>query len=271
MMARSNLLALAALSLSFVSVTMTAPLTTVGDLNTITTNGTSDESLLLSRSVLNKLPANANGEQIKWQPALDYDKDSCYNVAAIDGSGNLNEGFAVLTSTGKCRTADRLTQTNVYVRNKCNHGWCAYVYDYYFEVDNPGHRHDWEHIVVFLQNRNIIFVATSAHGKYKQHGASELQFEGTHPKIVYHKDGGSTHAFRRADSGKDSENPENHWGTWRYGNLLAWDRFPNNELRNKLAGANFGKASMAIKDDGSFNWNLEAAAGGRAGEFKPYE
>ena len=42
--------------------------------------------------MLHKLPAIANAEQIKWQPALDYDKDSCYNVAAIDDSGNINKG-----------------------------------------------------------------------------------------------------------------------------------------------------------------------------------
>jgi len=52
--------------------------------------------------------------------------------------------------------------------------------------------------------------------------------------------------------------------------LIAWDRFPNDGLRNKLAAANFGDVSMATRDDGSFNWNLESAAGGRAGSFNPY-
>ena len=149
-------------------------------------------------------------------------------------------------------------------------GGAPTTYDYYFEVDRSSHRHDCEHIVVFLQDRNITFVATSEHGKYKQHWPSEMQFEGTHPKVVYHKDGGRTHAFQKADTGGDFENPESARGTWHYGNLIAWDRFPNDGLRNKLAAANFGDTSMAIRDDGSFNWNLESAAGGLAGSFNPY-
>ena len=59
----SSFLALAALSFSFVTVTTAAPLATAGDFNTLTTNETTSEALLLSRSVLNKLPANVNTEQ----------------------------------------------------------------------------------------------------------------------------------------------------------------------------------------------------------------
>ncbi|KAH7321752.1 necrosis inducing protein-domain-containing protein [Rhexocercosporidium sp. MPI-PUGE-AT-0058] len=268
MTVRFSLLALAALSLS-IYTTIAAPIAAAEDFVLTAGNDTSSEPLLIPRSILDKLPANANGEQIKWQPALDYDQDGCYNVAAIDGSGNVNGGQSPSNPRLVCRTAERLDKTNVYVRNKCNNGWCGYIYDYYFEADSPGHRHDWEHIVVFLKNRSIKFVATSKHGDYELHWPSELQFEGTHPKIVYHKDGISTHAFRKANAGGDSNNPENHWGSWRYGNLVAWDRFPNEGLRNKLAGWNFGSASMAI-NDANFNYQLAHAAKDRAPGFNPW-
>ena len=183
---------------------------------------------LQARDLLTPLGASSTSEQLKWSPALDYDTDSCYNVAAISSSGQLNAG----QDPGKgqseiikyCRKEDRLTKTNVYVRSRCNNGWCAHMYDYYFESDFtnsvfPGHRHDWEHIAVWTQNGNLQFVSISAHGEWDIRLAGrnpQIRYEqGTHPKVVYHKDGQLTHAFRYANSG--DERPENHWKSWRGG------------------------------------------------------
>ncbi|KAK8124106.1 hypothetical protein PG999_004024 [Apiospora kogelbergensis] len=49
-----------------------------------------------------------------------------------------------------CHDESNLDNSNVYVRTRCNNGWCAYVYDYYFEKDTAvehvadvgGHRHN---------------------------------------------------------------------------------------------------------------------------------
>nr|WP_230676022.1 NPP1 family protein [Bacillus thuringiensis] len=40
----------------------------------------------------------------------------------------------------------------------------------------------------------------SAHGNWYTKPRSDVKFSGSHPKIVYHKDGLSTHAFRLANS-----------------------------------------------------------------------
>lgn len=33
------------------------------------------------------LPQHASQEQLRWQPALDFDTNGCYNSPAIDGNG----------------------------------------------------------------------------------------------------------------------------------------------------------------------------------------
>lgn len=72
-----------------------------------------------------------------------------------------------------------------------------------------------------------------------------MPFDGTHPKIVYHKDGGLTHAFRFA---KADEEPENHHGTWQRPALVSWNNFPRG-IRDTLTSADFGDASLDLRDD----------------------
>ena len=60
-----------------------------------------------------------------------------------------------------------------------------------------GHRHDWEHVVVWVQNG--VSASTSPRpptATSPSTPASSVRWTGTHPKVVYHKDGVSTHCFR---------------------------------------------------------------------------
>lgn len=209
-----------------------------------------------------KLPGGAPAADLQWQPALDYDTDGCYSTPAIGPDGTLNGGLKNSGAlNGGCRDASDLDNTNAYSRSKCNNGWCAYLYDSYFEkdqavagVDCCGHRHDLEHIVVWVNNDEVQYVSVSQHGGYSTAGRSQVAFEGTHAKVVYHKDGASTHCFRRAGF---TEAPENHYGAWQYPTLVGWDDYPAG-VRDKFTQANFGSASLAIKN-GSFEANLVKA------------
>ncbi|KAM5356948.1 hypothetical protein ACJ41O_003594 [Fusarium nematophilum] len=218
------------------------------------------------RDLLSPLKVGATAEQERWSPALDYDTDSCYNTVAVSPSGQLNAGQDPGKDQGEilsnCRKEVRLTNTNVYARSKCNNGWCAHMYDYYFESDfgTGGHRHDWEHIVVWVQNGELKFVSASAHGEWDirfTYQDPKPRFEGgTHAKIVYHKDGGFTHAFRYANGNDDP--PENHWKSWRWGvgaGLINWDWIPEN-LRNALNDKDWGKAEMAVRNKNRDAWNF---------------
>lgn len=210
------------------------------------------------------LPQNAPADHLRWQPALDFDQDSCYNVPAVDAHGTIAHGlyhhFAGLSS--RCRSVSDLTNNNVYSRRRCNNGWCAYLYDYYFEKDvmfpwflDFGHRHDWEHIVVWVKDEAIEYVAVSAHGKYEVTKARDVRWKDEHPLVVYHKDGIGTHSFRLA---RDTDEVlENASGDWFRGALVSYEGLPEH-VAKVLFSHDFGKAIMAIKDS-KFSSNLEKA------------
>ncbi|MFR9728271.1 NPP1 family protein [Saccharopolyspora sp. MS10] len=209
------------------------------------------------------LPSNASAEESTWQPAFDYDGDGCYSTPAIGPDGEPASGLEPSGSlSGDCHDESDLDNTNSYSRAKCDGDWCAYMYDLYFEKDQAldgvhdafGHRHDIEHVVVWVNEGQAKYVSTSAHGGFSTYPADEVGFEDTHAKIVYHKDGPSTHCFRLA--GQDEE-PENHKGTWQYPDLVGWDGYPEG-IRDALTSADFGSASLGIKD-GSFEGNLAKA------------
>lgn len=200
------------------------------------------------------LPADASEMEQRFQPAYDYDTDGCYATPAIGPDGTLAPGLKLGGDVnGNCRDLSDLDNTNGYSRTKCNNDWCAIVYASYFEKDqaalgggSAGHRHDWEHVVVWVHDDRAEYVSTSNHGGFTVHKRADLPFEDTHPKVVYHKDGISTHCFRAAND--NDEPPENHKGTWQYPPLVGWDGYPDG-LRSKLTGADFGSATLGIKDD----------------------
>ncbi|KAF5995747.1 NPP1 family protein [Streptomyces sp. WAC00263] len=195
------------------------------------------------------LPANADDLEKTWQPAYDYDTDGCYPTPAIGPDGTINGGLKPPGSpSGECHDTSDLDNTNGYSREKCNNGWCVILYGLYFEKDQAtigGHRHDWEHVAVWVQNNQAKYVSTSAHGDFNVYSADQVLWDGTHPKIVYHKDGLSTHDFRLANSG--DEPPENGYHTWRYPTLVGWNGYPAG-LRDKLSAYDFGSANFGLKD-----------------------
>lgn len=200
------------------------------------------------------LPLAAGESERAYQPAYDYDTDGCYATPAISADGTLAPGLDLGGDVnGSCRDDSDLGNTNTYAREKCNNGWCGIVYASYFEKDQVshgggslGHRHDWEHVVVWVKDGQPEYVATSNHGGFTVHNRADIPFEGTHPKVVYHKDGISTHCFRAANG--NDEPPENHRGQWQYPALVGWDGYPDG-IRDRLVQADFGSATLGIRDD----------------------
>lgn len=213
------------------------------------------------------LPGGSLEADQKFQPAMDYDKDGCYPTPAIGPDGTINPGLKMGGAlNGHCRDEWDLNNTNAYSRSKCNNDWCAYMYGFYFEKDqstvagpgSAGHTHDWEHVVVWVHDNIPEWIAVSQHGKYFWRNRKDIPFDGTHAKVVYHFDGGKagglSHVFRHAKSNDGDEPPENHHGKWQYPTLVGWDYFPPG-IRDKLVSANFGKASLDLKD-GVFEKNI---------------
>ena len=113
------------------------------------------------------LPANADALEQTFQPAFDYDTDGCYPTPAIGPDGTIAPG---LNTTGARQrrvavTPSIWTTPTATARSKCNNGWCAIMYGLYFEKDQAvagsglgGHRHDWEHVVVWVQDNEARYV-----------------------------------------------------------------------------------------------------------------
>lgn len=68
-----------------------------------------------------------------------------------------------------------------------------------------------------------------------------------HPEIVYHKDGGNTHAMRFAKE-EDGEEIENHTGKWYYGTLVDYYGFPTRELRDAMMDNDWGNGKIDFSD-----------------------
>ncbi|MGP4113635.1 NPP1 family protein [Streptomyces sp. 4N509B] len=199
------------------------------------------------------LPGDAEALEETFQPAYDYDTDGCYPTPAIGPDGTVNAGLNPSGALdGDCRDAADLANTNGYARASCQGEWCAVMYALYFEKDQAlpgislgGHRHDWEHVVVWVRDGRAEYVATSAHGEFDIHHRDAIRWDGTHPKIVYHKDGIGTHAFRAATA--NDEPPENHAHVWQFPTLVGWDGYPAG-VREVLSQHDFGSATFGLKD-----------------------
>lgn len=220
--------------------------------------------------VLQNLPENATSFEKNFEPVYDYDTDSCYPAAAIDPSGNLNGGLKPTGPiTGECRSG-HLGHANTYSRSKCNNGWCGIVYASYFEKDEAspgtGHRHDWECMVVWVQDgaSTPAYLSASRHGGFSTHPVADVPMSGQRVEAVYHKDGVSTHAFRFAKWG---ETPENDTGAWHQENLLSWSHLASG-LRDKLNASDWGSANFPLQDSKFADHLNKAKPSGIA--FDPY-
>lgn len=251
------------------------------------------------RDVIGNLDESADSFEIDIQPLVDFDSDGCYQTAAINKDGQVckslhdlsyytvpsvhvkpkltasqvNPGHgATGTPQGDCRDLHQLENANTYSRKRCNNGICAVMYEYYEEKDQSvggsflgGHRHDWENIVVFTKGDDVVRVAPSCHGKYKN-ARNDFPKRDKHPMMVYHKDGAGTHCFRFAND-DDIAHPENPTSDFIRAPLISWDKWPSEELKNKMLDN--WKGGVGPKLDDEFTDSLRAAAGDGVDGFDP--
>ena len=206
-------------------------------------------------------------------PVFDFDGDGCLPSAGISRSGDQNGGLNPSGSlTGGCRSSNFLELSNTVHRYACAKSggttYCGHFYALYFEKDQilsgitSGHRHDWEYAAVWTADGVVTHGSYSAHGDLTTEDASSLEFDDGHLKIVYHKDGISTHAMRFANLGEIAENP---YGAFVIPPIISWYEFTgsgwnNLVMRTLLNNYDYGSANLPMSD-GNFLQNLN--------EFKP--
>ncbi|MCY8573922.1 NPP1 family protein, partial [Bacillus haynesii] len=111
----------------------------------------------------------------RFQPFLKV-ASGCVPFPAVDAQGNTSGG---LEPTGAPEGHCSKSVGQVYSRSAWYNGVWAIMYAWYFPKDSPlplkafGHRHDWEGIVVWIdnpanQNPKMLSIAYSQHGKFQK-------------------------------------------------------------------------------------------------------
>ena len=204
----------------------------------------------------------SNGIINNLEPVFDFDGDGCLPSAGISRTGEKNAGLNTSGSiTGGCRSGNFLLLSNTLHRYACKLSagdqYCVNFYALYFEKDQlfnwfgGGHRHDWEHAAVWTKNGVVTHGSYSAHGDLFTDAASNLPFENGHLKIVYHKDGITTHALRFAKNNEVAENP---YGAFITPTIISWhelegDGVSNAQMRHLLNSYDYGSATIPMKDN----------------------
>ncbi|GAA5168730.1 NPP1 family protein [Viridibacterium curvum] len=193
-------------------------------------------------------------------PVFDFDTDGCLPSAGISRTGVQNGGLNPSGSiTGGCRAGIFLQLSNTLHRHACvtsgTDVYCGHFYALYFLKDQAtvfggGHRHDWEHAAIWTRNGVVTHGGYSAHGKLYNSEIGSLPTQNGHMKIVYHKDGVTTHALRFAKSGEVAENA---YGSFVTPVITSWttmkgDGVSNAQMRARLNSFDYGSATIPMKD-----------------------
>ncbi|RFN54288.1 hypothetical protein FIE12Z_1414 [Fusarium flagelliforme] len=139
----------------------------------------------------------------RWQPLL-HIADGCQPYTAVTTNGDVSGGLQDSGSkTGGCKDT-RKGQT--YARAAMHNGKLAIMYAWYWPKDQPadgnlvsGHRHDWENVVVFIDNyqspgATLYAAAASGHGSYKK--TKTPQRNGNNVMAEYFTSGGKNHELQ---------------------------------------------------------------------------
>lgn len=207
------------------------------------------------------LPELATALDKRFQPALDFDTDVCFNVPAVNAAGAISPKASTYATKppASCRNPDYLRTSNAYVRARCNNGYCARVYAYFWQSDFS-HAYDWETIIVWTTdagtNSSVVGVSRDSHGKWDtratKDGQLRFQSDATgnqHVKMVFHYETlGFSHLFRFSKTDGGDEPPENGTGSWVVQPLVSWNGYPSLAVRNAIANYDFGSGNFEIKD-----------------------
>ncbi|KAM0330483.1 hypothetical protein ACHAQA_003427 [Verticillium albo-atrum] len=202
-----------------------------------------------------RVQTGAIGDAIaKFNPRL-HIANGCQPYTAVNDAGDTSGG---LQDSGNISAGCRdQSKGQTYARAKVVNGQLAIMYAFYMPKDQPiagnvagGHRHDWENIVVFVDDPAvnptpaILGGAASGHGEYKKTATPDV--EGDSVKVEYFTTFPTNHELQfTATSGKTYP-------------ISDWDSLPQ-PARDALENTSFGSANVPFKD-ANFDSNLAKAA-----------
>lgn len=215
------------------------------------------------------IPASGHTEMARYAPLVKVDKNACLPASAVTREGQPNPGLAPFGGlTSGCRAASEAAagMANAYGRTACqvvsSDTFCAHAFAYYFPKDQfslisipgiGGHRHDFEHLVVWTKNGAMTHASASSHGTLKTKALTDIPspYRDQTFHAVYVKHNVRTHGFRFARTGESGNfDARNGFSTLA---VVAWDALPV-AARETLNTYDFGVASIKLKDSRVLNF-----------------
>ncbi|KAI9986028.1 hypothetical protein PInf_024869 [Phytophthora infestans] len=190
---------------------------------------------------------------VKFKPQI-HVTNGCHPYPAVNEAGETSSGLKTKGApSAGCKGSGWGSQ--VYGRSTWVDGVWAIMYSWYFPKDSPssglGHRHDWEHVIVWIDNPGIespkiLAVTPSAHDGYsKQVPPKSDCVDGTSVKVNYESTWPVNHALESTSKGGDFQD------------LIMWDQLSEN-ARRAMNGVGWGKANTPF-NDGNFKSKLKKA------------
>ncbi|KAL1799085.1 hypothetical protein ACET3X_003122 [Alternaria dauci] len=201
-----------------------------------------------------RLQEGAIGRAIlRFQPLL-HIAHGCQPYTAVDDRGNTSGG---LQDTGNVSAGCRdQNKGQTYARAAWHRGKFAIMYAWYWPKDQPaagnvvgGHRHDWESVVVWLDNPantnpRILGAAASGHGGFKPTTSPPTQ--GNNVKVEYFVEFPYNHATQFTNTVGRT-----YW-------INDWDTMPNAAKQALTPSTLFRDANVPFRPDVFFS-NLDKA------------
>ncbi|RLN49048.1 hypothetical protein BBJ29_006215 [Phytophthora kernoviae] len=190
---------------------------------------------------------------VKFKPQL-HISTGCHPYPAVDAAGETSGGLQPSGApSAVCKGFELGSQ--VYGHPDWLNGVWAIMYSWYFAKDSPstglGHRHDWEHVIVWIdnpegENSKILAASPSAHSGYSKYvSPGAVTIDGSAIKVNYESHWPVNHALDLTSTGGESQP------------LIMWDQLTD-AARNALNTVNFGAANVPM-NDGNFLAKLEKA------------
>ncbi|GMF29007.1 unnamed protein product [Phytophthora fragariaefolia] len=190
---------------------------------------------------------------VKFKPQI-HITNGCHPYPAVNEAGQTSGGLKPTGApSSSCKGSGYGSQ--VYGRSTWYSGKWAIMYSWYFPKDSPstglGHRHDWEHVVVWInnpdvENPTILAASPSAHSGYSFYvPPSTDSVDGNSVKVNYESHWPINHALDTTSKSGEFQN------------LIMWDQL-SDAARLALNTTGFGKANVPM-NDGNFLTKLGKA------------
>ncbi|EGZ16297.1 necrosis inducing-like protein NPP1 type [Phytophthora sojae] len=190
---------------------------------------------------------------VKFKPQL-HVTNGCHPYPAVNDAGETSGGLKTSGApSAGCKGSGWGSQ--VYGRSTWHRDVWAIMYSWYFPKDSPstglGHRHDWEHVIVWINNPDvpdpiILAVTPSAHSGYSKYSPPNADtLDGTSIKVNYESNYPMNHATDVTTEGGDFQD------------LIMWDQM-SDLARRALNEVSFGDANVPM-NDGNFVGKLDRA------------